>query len=379
MSNEERRKGRYERRKAKREEAKRKRNEGCTFDEVTSFGALRRSYYNARKGVYWKASVQRYGINVLANSYKYSEKLRSGEVITRGFIDFDINERGKKRHIQSVHISERVVQKSLCDYGLVPIMQKSLIYENGASQKSKGTSFASNELIKDLRQFYRKYGNDGYILLGDCSNFFGSLDHSAIHRNYKRCITDEKLINLSMAYINAFDKGLGLGSQVNQISAVSYQNRIDHYIKEVLKCKWYGRYMDDWYIIQHNKEALKGIREIVEKMYLDIGIKLNPNKTFIIKLSHSFQWLQDKYFLTDKGKVVRKPNRKNATRNRRKLKRMASQLERGIIPYEAVRNFYASYSGYMKHKNGYRTKHNMDKLYNQLIIERWNHAENNDA
>lgn len=377
MNSTERHQKRYERRRAKRDIAKAKRNENHTFEKVSSFGALRRSYYKAKKSVSWKASVQRYGINVLFNSYLYSKRIRSGENISRGFIEFDINERGKKRHIQSVHISERVVQKSLCDYGLVPVIEKSLIYDNGASQRGKGTHFATNGLIRDLREYYRKHGNNGYILLGDCKNFFGSLNHKVVEENLNKYLTDKMLANFTMKFINAFDKGLGLGSQVNQICAVSYQDRIDHYIKEVLRCKWYGRYMDDWYILSDSTSKLKEILKVVEKLYKAIGISLNENKTCIAKISRKFQWLQDKFFVNNKGRVVRKANRKNITRNRRKLKRMAKLLDCGEIPYLAVRNFYASFTGYMKRKDGYVTKKNMDRLYNLLIIERWNYVENN--
>ena len=61
MKSEERRELRYQRRKAKREAAKAKRNAEHDFQKVSSFGSLRKSFYVARKGTNWKASVQRYG------------------------------------------------------------------------------------------------------------------------------------------------------------------------------------------------------------------------------------------------------------------------------------------------------------------------------
>jgi hypothetical protein len=374
MNSEERRKARYQRRKAKREEAKRRRNEGHTFEAVSSFEALRRSFYIARKGVNWKASVQRYGCNVLRNAYTYSESIRSGKDIRRGFIEFDICERGKTRHIKSVHITERVAQKALCDYGLVPVIEKSLIHANGASQKNKGTEFSAQTLIRHLRSYYRKHGNSGYILLGDQKQFFDSLQHDAVRENLERWLTDKRLIGYAMQYIDSFDHGLGLGSQVCQICAVSYQNRIDHYIKEVLRCKYYQRYMDDWYIIDDSKERLKEYQEIIRKMYADLGIRMNEKKTVITKISKPFTWLQDRYFVTDTGRVIRKPSRRQITRNRRKLKKLAEMLKRGEIGYEQVRSFYASFSGSLKHKNSYQTMRNLQKLHEELFIRRWNNV-----
>lgn len=81
MNSEERREARYQRRKAKREEWKKMRNEGHNLQIVSEFGALRRSFYQARKGTNWKASVQNYGCNVLRNSYNYSRKMRNHQKI----------------------------------------------------------------------------------------------------------------------------------------------------------------------------------------------------------------------------------------------------------------------------------------------------------
>ena len=309
----------------------------------------------------WKTSVQKYGCNVLRNAYVYSERMRNGGNISKGFIEFDINERGKTRHIKSVHITERVIQKSVCDFGLVPVIEKSLIFDNGASQKGKGTEFAANRLIGHLRKYYRHHGNDGYILLGDQHNFFGSIRHDVVEKNLRKWITDERLIEMTMDFVRACKEGLGLGSQVCQICAVSYQNNIDHFIKENLRCKYYGRYMDDWYIIGE-KNDLKAYLDIIRKMYADIGIEMNEKKTQITKISRPFVWLQDRYCITDTGYVIRKPSRRSITRNRKKLRRLADKLNRGELKYKEIRSFFASQDGSLSHKNAYKTRKNM-KVY----------------
>ena len=235
---------------------------------MTDFNNLRRAFYSARKGVNWKASVQRYGCNVLRNCTDTSAKLKSGEYKSRGFIEFDICERGKKRHISSVHISERVVQKSICDYGIVPVLEKSLIYDNSASQRGKGTDFARDRLKRHLREYYRKHGSEGYILVGDCHDFYGSMRHDVVEDNLRSLITDGRLVDLTMQFIDCFPKGLGLGSQVCQINAVVYQNRLDHSIKEVKRCRWYGRYNDDFYILCQTKEEAWQLSFVKRKQLL---------------------------------------------------------------------------------------------------------------
>ncbi|MDR2516225.1 MAG: hypothetical protein LBC88_02455 [Spirochaetaceae bacterium] len=139
MTGAERREARYERRKARRETKRNEKlNAADNFSQIIDTDNLYSSFKRSRRGVAWKESVQRYEANALRNIAETRRKLIAGESVQSGFVEFDLRERGKTRHIKSVHISERIVQKCLCDYALVPILSRPLIYDNGASMKSKG-------------------------------------------------------------------------------------------------------------------------------------------------------------------------------------------------------------------------------------------------
>ena len=366
MNSQERHEIRYQRRKAKREERKRIRNEGVTYENAISFGVLHKSAKKCRRNVSWKASVQKYDRNIMRNSFNNSQILKKGGSLQKGFVKFNVIERGKERHIQSVHITERVAQKALCDL-IVPPIEKTLIYANGASQKGKGTHFTSNLLLRDLRDFYNRHGRDGYILIGDEHNYFGSMQHERVRELFEESLTDKRLIDYAMSYIDAFDEGLGLGSQICQISAVAYGNKIDHFIKEELRCKYYARYMDDWYIIDESKDRLRTYLEMITKMYRDIGIEPNEDKTQIVKLSHGFIFLKDRWYIAEHGAIIRKPGKKNISRNRRKLKKLHILYQEERINFKEVRSFTESVKGSYKGKHGY-AKENFENLYNQLFI-----------
>lgn len=370
MISKERHEARYQRRKASRILAKAKRNEGYTFDNVIKQENLIKAFYSARKGVNWKASVQKYGANVIQNTIKSHDELESKTYKQKRFYEFDILERGKKRHITSVHISDRVIQKSVCDNGIVPIIEKSLIYDNGASQKGKGTDFARKRLKRHLCNYIKHNGIDGYIVQLDCHDFFASISHDVVEKMLHELIADEELIDLTMQFVNQFENGMGLGSQVCQILAVAYPNKIDHLIKEKLRCKWYGRYMDDSYIIVKTKKEAKEILQYVTEQYLKIGLTMNEKKTQIVKLKHGFIYLQDRYFITETGKIIVKVGRNAVTRNRRKMKKLANRFYRKEITFSDVRMFFASHMGYLQHKNAYRTSQSMCRLFNHLFIER---------
>ena len=289
-----------------------------------------------------------------------------------GFVQFTVCERGKRRDIRSIHINERVVHRAENDLILVPVLRPKLIYDNAASLKDRGTHFALKRLKVHLWKYYREHGsNEGYILMGDLHSYFDSVDHDVVFREYSRIFGyDPDIVNLTMDFIDAFGvKSLGLGSQVSQMTAVFYPNRIDHYIKEQLKIKGYGRYMDDFYLIHESREYLVECLERIRRMYADIGIELNEKKTRIVKLSDEFKFLKAKTHMTGTGRVVMRPDRGTITRERRKLKALRRKLDAGEIIFADVRQAYNSWKGHIKHFDSYRTMRNMDKLFHELFSE----------
>jgi hypothetical protein len=262
MTSIERKQGRYERRKAERERKRQERiSQFDDFSMVTDSNRLCAAFRSSRRGVSWKESVQQYEANLLRNIAGTRRKLLAGESVQSGFVEFTLNERGKTRHIKSVHISERVVQKALCDNVLVPILSNSLIYDNGASIKGKGIFFATKRFVAHLSRFYRQnnFSNEGYALLIDFSKFFDNINHSILFNLLDSRITNPQIRDLTRRFISVFGNGksLGLGSQVSQISAIFYPDRLDHYVKEILGIKYYGRYMDDLYLVHSDKMYLE--------------------------------------------------------------------------------------------------------------------------
>jgi hypothetical protein len=157
MTSSERHEARYQRRKAVRDaKRKEKLKPYDDFSQITDVDHLYSSFESSRCNVAWKESVQRYEANAMRNIAETRRKLIAGESIQRGFVEFTLHERGKIRHIKGVHISERIVQKCLCDYALTPILSNPLIYDNGASIKGKGLHFAIRRLIAHLSRFYRE-------------------------------------------------------------------------------------------------------------------------------------------------------------------------------------------------------------------------------
>ena len=369
MNSKERHEVRYQRRKAKRIERKRIiEDKYCVYDKVFTFDNLYQSFKNCCKGVNWKSSTQIYKANGLMNVYKTFKELRDGRYKTRGFIEFDIMERGKPRHIKSVHISERIVQKCLCDYSLTPLIKSYFIYDNGACIKHKGIDFAMNRMDCFLHRYYRKYGYEGYALVFDFSKYFDNIHHQILLNNLKGAIPDERIFGLFKKLVDDFGEiGLGLGSQVSQISALAHPNKLDHYIKEFLKIEFYCRYMDDGVLIHQSKEYLQRCLQDIIAICTELGIKLNTKKTQIVKLSRGIRFLKTRFILMRTGKVIRIPYKKNITTMRRKLKAFKRFLDSGKMTLEYISNCYKSWRGNQIRFNSYWATRRMDGLFHSLF------------
>lgn len=114
MTSEERRQARYVRRQQKRQAKKAELAKvHDDFDVVFSYDNLYNAYRECRKGVAWKRSTQKYITQAPLLVYRTWNRLQCGTFRSDGFYEFDIRERGKVRHIRSVTMNERVVQRCL--------------------------------------------------------------------------------------------------------------------------------------------------------------------------------------------------------------------------------------------------------------------------
>jgi hypothetical protein len=373
LTNEERRQGRYERRKAERD-AKRELKTGRfdDFDRITDTDNLNLSFKQAKKIVHWKESVQRYEMNRIANIIEARRKLIAGENVQEGFIRFTLRERGKVRNIRGIQIAERVIQKCLCDQVLVPVLSRPLIHDNGASLKGKGVMFSVSRLITHLRRYFRRNGsNEGYALMIDFKGYYDNVDHDVLIAMLRDQIKHRRVMALTEKFIRVFGDGraLGLGSQVSQIAAIYYPNMLDHFIKEKLRIKFYGRYMDDLYLIHRDKQFLEYCLAEIQKVCATLKITVNLKKTCITKLSHGLIFLKGKYSLLETGKVLRLPCRDSPVRMKRKLKKFKTLLEAGKMSFMDVRNAYQSWRGAFKKRfQAYKKVSKIDALYDRLFI-----------
>lgn len=372
MTSEERREARYQRRKAQRLQKRRENAPYAdSYGEVYSFGNLWRSYRNCRKNVAWKGSVQRYIFAAPVRVAQTHRQLMQGKYKCVIPHEWDTWERGKKRHIKSVPIGERVVQRCLSDNALIPMLAPTYIYDNGACMKYKGYDFAMRRLVCHLSRYYRRYGSEGYILLFDFSKFYERVSHALIEKLMCDTFSDAKIRQMVSNILRTFgDTGLALGSQISQILALASGNPLDHSIKQEAGIKSYARYNDDGYLIHPSKAYLQKCLAKMRKVCEILHIKLNDKKTQIVKLSHGFKFLKARIYLTKTGRIVRKLPKERIAIQRRKMKKLKKKLLEGKIDMAHIAMQCQSWRSFAKkYFRAWHTIQNMDLLYYQLYFK----------
>ena len=222
MNSDERRKARRARRDAKRAANRAKRCAALTISNAARLDNIHEAARDAAKGVRWKASVQRYIIHSLRNSLYARRDLLAGNDIRKGFVRFHVIERGKDRAIAAPRFSERVIQKAVTRAVMAPAVWPTLTPGCAANMRGRGTDYALMRLKGQLAEHYRRHGAEGYVLLMDFSDYFGTIDHGTALDLVRRTLTDPAAVEFMRLQIEANGRiGLGLGSEPNQALAVA--------------------------------------------------------------------------------------------------------------------------------------------------------------
>ena len=336
------------------------------------------------------------------------------------FSCFSIIERGKPRDIRACHINDRLVQNALCEQVLLPELTPRFIYDNCATLRGKGIDFALKRVKGHLQKAHKEYGlgKDFYGLRIDIRKYFDSIDHVALKRSAKRLIKDEKVYKLCCYLIDTFsfkltkdkepipgktyyiskkhkyerikatqfkpgrkyyeyeEKSLGLGSQTSQLFALLALNEVDHFIKEELHIKYYGRYMDDLYLLHNDSKYLAECEKKIEARLNKQGLRMNKKKTTITRISpihedkvrHApFKYLKWNFYLTDSNHIIQIPFKKKIAHQRRKLKKMHALWLQDKIKTEEIQQSYQGWRAHINKGTCFYIIQDMDNYFSSLF------------
>ena len=314
------------------------------FEKVIDFNNLYKAFKQAKSGKGYRRSSAKFEIMALDGIHRLKSELESKEYRVSNYNQFYVYE-PKQRLIAAAAFKDKIVQHSLCDNVLLPRLKDEFIRNNFAGQKGKGTLFGLNTLKDDMLNFYSQYGIDGYILKADVTKFFYKINHDVLKLIIRNYFSDEGILWLCDTIIDSTpNPGLPLGNQTSQVFALLYLNSLDHYITENLNIKFYGRYMDDFYLIHPSKEFLKNCLTKIEEIISDLQLSLN-GKTQIMPFKQGIKFLGFHTYISN-GNItckIRNENKRNACR---KYKKLAQLVVDGKLSEKKFKECYTAWKSH---------------------------------
>jgi len=205
----------------------------------------------------------------------------------------------------------------------------------------------------------------------DVHHFFASIEHERLKEKLWEVIrkrgVDPQIYDLLCIYIDTTD-GLPLGYQTSQLLALMFLDEFDHIIKEKYHVRYYGRYMDDFYIISPDKKFLQNLLVRVREWMTDAGLELN-SKTGIYPLRNGIDFLGFHTYMADTGKIVRKLRRDSIRRVKAKIKQWREEYPQGEITKQQIIDSFRAWDAHASHGDTYSLRSKYAAQVSEIIGE----------
>lgn len=338
------------------------------FEKVVDFGNLYQAYLKSKSGKGFSKSSQKFQVVALDGIHQIKRRIETKTYNVSKYNEFTIYE-PKERIIKSCSFVDKIVQHSLCDNVLIPRLSKEFIQTNYAGQIGKGTLYGLDCLKAQMYLAYQKYGYDCWIVKADISKFFYNINHDILKDIVGYFVENKDVYWLCEKFIDSTEGlGLPLGNQISQVYALLYLSGLDHFITGELGVKYYGRYMDDFYLIVQDKEYAKWCLSAIYEFVHSLELELN-GKTQIIPFKNGIKFCGFHTYVTSDGKVIRKLKNENKHTAKRKFKKMVRLVKCGKLSKEKFYESYNAWKNHISHGNCVKLGYEMDRYIEMLLCK----------
>ena len=269
---------------------------------------------------------------------------------------------GKERHLKIAPlVPDRIVHHCLVDV-LEEHLQRLFIANTYACVRGRGI----HKCLQDLnRALQRNKRGTRYCLKIDIRHYYDNIDHEVLKRIIAKSVGDKRLLRLIYLIIDSTEgKGIPIGFLTSQYFANWYLTPFDHWIKEVMRVRYYYRYMDDIVVLGRTKTELHELLEAMRR-YLgeELRLEIKPNHQVFPVDARSIDFVG--YKSNHYNVLVRASILKRYWRKLNKLQRKSKQ--RGGITFEQAVHELASHYGWLQHCDREHFEEIMSRTYKQLF------------
>ena len=240
------------------------------YPSICAWETLELAYRRARRGKRSAPAVADFEYNWESQLLRLQEELVNKSYQPGPYHSFYVHD-PKKRLISAAPFRDRVAHHALVAV-IEPIFERQFISDSYANRVGKGTHRA----LDRCTHFARRYD---YVLPCDIKQHFPSIDHAILRQILAKPIACPETLWLidrilasgigvlgeeyDMVYFPGDDllaaarpRGLPIGNLTSQFWSNCYLNPLDHFIKRILRCKGYLRYVDDFLLFAADKSTL---------------------------------------------------------------------------------------------------------------------------
>lgn len=353
-----------------------------------SYECLIKAYHDCRKNKRKSKSAMEFEMNMSYNLYTlYSDLVNDRYEI--GKSNVFIVTVPVKREVFAADFRDRIVHHLVINRILPTLEKKCFIDDSYACRVGKGTLYGIKRLKEKMEKASKELKGEIYIAKFDLQGFFMSINKNILFTRLDKFIKENviwennseyefyrdiiKKIIYNCPQKNCIKKssdsswddlpkdkslfncddfhGLPIGNLSSQIFANFYLSSFDNLMTKRFN-GYYGRYVDDFYIIHNNKEELlKIIPKLREYLFDKYEVRLHKKKIYI-------QYLKKGTKFT--GSIVF-PNRtyvsNHTTSNLyKRIDRAKHDVTKGNFNINYYLNSINSYLGFMKPHNSFNIR-----------------------
>lgn len=298
------------------------------FEKIVTMDNLLIAHKNASRG----KSKYKEVIEINKDPEKYcriiQDMLVNGKFTTSKYDIKYKNDRGKIREIYVLpYFPDRIVHHAIMQV-LELIWKKTFIKHTYQSIKGRGIHRCKKDIEKVTKS---KDVGELFCYKMDIVKFYPSIDNNKLKDIVTKKIKCKNTLAVLYDIIDS-TKGVPIGNYLSQFLGNLYLTYFDHYVKEVLKVKWYFRYCDDIVLLATSKEQLVELVPKIKTNLESLGLKVKDNEQIFDVEHRGIDFIG--YVFNKRYTLLRKSIKERMMRN--------------LNPVS-----FCSYYGWLLHCNGY--------------------------
>ena len=277
------------------------------------------AYYCARKNKRNTINQLIFELDLEKNLHELYDAIRTRTYKPLRSIAFIVEE-PVKREVFAANFRDRVVHHWIFNQ-LNPVLDRRFIEDSYSCRTGKGTLYGIRRLQKHIRSCSQNHRKNCIAMKMDIEGYFMRMNRKLLYKQLEQHIAKphphwqnvridtlmylirETIFNdpttdckyntplhtwnglphsKSLFYARP-DCGLPIGNLTSQLFSNVYMHEFDNFVKRQLKCKYYGRYVDDFYILSQSEdpEYYRYLRREID-LYLREKLELNlhPKKFY---------------------------------------------------------------------------------------------------